>query len=206
MCTKNLNHMMHRSWDMECDRQIFCELRPLFALLHSHNPENQSFEKMKPNIWRYYHFTNLYHKWQSYDAWFLRYGTPDITFCHLDHFLPFYLLKIQNIKILKKWNKKSGYVIISEICITNDNHMMHGSWDMERDRHNFLSLWTIFCPFTHLSTEKIKIIKRWKEFMEILSFYVCSINETHMMYGSCVMEHNRKFFYHFRPFFTLLST
>ena len=36
-------------------------------------PENQNFEKLKKNTSRYYHFTNVYHKWQSYDVWFLRY-------------------------------------------------------------------------------------------------------------------------------------
>ena len=30
------------------------------------------------------------------------------------------------------------------------NHMMYGSWDMEHDRENFLSFWTIFCPFAPL--------------------------------------------------------
>ena len=30
--------------------------------------------KMKKWTWRYYHFTHVYHKWQSYDVWFLKYG------------------------------------------------------------------------------------------------------------------------------------
>ena len=30
---------------------------------------------------------------------------------------------------------------------TNDNHMVYGSWDMEHDRQNFLSFWTIFFLF-----------------------------------------------------------
>ena len=39
------------------------------------NLENQNFniEKKKKHL-MYYHFTHLHHKWQSYDAWFLRYG------------------------------------------------------------------------------------------------------------------------------------
>ena len=37
------------------------------------NAEDQYF-KIEKNTWRHYHFTNnVYHKWQSYDAWFLRY-------------------------------------------------------------------------------------------------------------------------------------
>ena len=55
------------------------------------DPENQNFEKLKKNTWRYHHFTNVHHKWQSYDAWFLRYGAQQIEFfIILDHNLLFY--------------------------------------------------------------------------------------------------------------------
>ena len=54
------------------------------------DPENQNFEKLK-NAWRYHHFTNVHHKWQSYDAWFLRYEAQQIEFfIILDHNLLFY--------------------------------------------------------------------------------------------------------------------
>ena len=53
----------------------------------------------------------------------------------------------------------------------NDNHRMYGSWDMKHDGHNFLSFWTIFCPFTPLKAQKIKILKKWKKYLQILSFY-----------------------------------
>ena len=49
--------------------------------------------------------------------------------------------------------------------------MMYGSWDMECNGQNFLSFWTIFCPFTPLTTQKIKILKKWKKHLEISSFY-----------------------------------
>ena len=45
-----------------------------------------------------------------------------------------------------------------------------GSSDMESNRQNILSFRTIFCPFTPLTTPKIKILKKWKNFLEI-SFY-----------------------------------
>ena len=44
--------------------KLFCHFRPLFAILPPRNPENQNFEKMKQNIWRYYHLTHVYHKWR----------------------------------------------------------------------------------------------------------------------------------------------
>ena len=51
------------------------------------------------------------------------------------------------------------------------SHMMYGSWYTECGKQNFLSFWTIFCPFTPLTTWKIKILNKWKNHLEILSFY-----------------------------------
>ena len=66
------------------------------------------------------------------------------------------------------WKKTSGDIITFHICTINDNHMMYGSWDMEYNRHNFLPFWTIFCPFTPLWTQKIKIFKtlgnKWQSY------------------------------------------
>ena len=46
---------------------------------------------MEKNIWRYYHFIYLHHKWQSYDVWFLRYGAQQTEFfVILERFLLFY--------------------------------------------------------------------------------------------------------------------
>ena len=107
MHSKNGNHMMYVSWDIDCDGKnslsfwtIFCPLTPLTA-------------------WK--------------------------------------------IKILKKWKKKHGDIIILQKCTINDNHMIYGSWVMKHDTQNFLPFWTVFCPFTLLTTQKIKILKNWKE-------------------------------------------
>ena len=54
--------------------RTFCHFGPLFALLPFDGPKKSKFWKNEKNTWRYYHFTNVYHKWQSYDVWFLRYG------------------------------------------------------------------------------------------------------------------------------------
>ena len=62
----------------------------------------------------------------------------------------------------KFWkNEKNAWkYCILHLHTTNDDHRMYCSWDMEPDRQNFLSFWTIFCPFTHLTTHKIKILKK----------------------------------------------
>ena len=42
--------------------------------------------------------------------------------------------------------------------------MMYDSWDMEHNRQIFFSFWTIFCPFTPpppLTTQRIKVLKKW---------------------------------------------
>ena len=73
--------------------------------------------------------------------------------------------------------KTAGDIIILHICTKVDNHMRYSSWDTKWERQNFLSLWPIFCPFTTLPTQKIKINKNNK-------------NYDHMMYASWDMECN----------------
>ena len=49
------------------------------------------------------------------------------------------------------------------MCNKYHDHMLYCSWDMVRDRCNcYFSFWTIFCPFTPLTAQKIKIMKKWK--------------------------------------------
>ena len=102
----------------------------------------------------------MYHKWQSYDVWFMRYGAWQTEFfVILDRFLPFYPTNNPKNQHFQRM-EKSPEDIILHMCTKNDNHMMYGSWDIERE--NFLSFWTIFCPFTSLATWKIKILKNEK--------------------------------------------
>ena len=114
----------------------------------------------------------MYHKWLSYDVWFLRYWVQQTDF-----FLSFWAIFCpftpitQKIKILNKDEKRPGDIIILHMCTINENHMMYGYWDMECDRMNFLSFWTIFCPVTPLKTRKIKILKKRKKRHWISSFY-----------------------------------
>ena len=131
--------------------RIFCHSGPFFALFTL--PWTQKIKilkKMKKkNTWRYYHIQMCTIN-DSHDAWLLRYGVQQIgVFVILDHFLPFSPpnnLKNQN---FDKMKKPSGDIILHRYTI-NDNHVMYCSWDTECDKHNFLSFWTIFCPFTPL--------------------------------------------------------
>ena len=76
-------------------------------------------------------------------------------------FCPFTPLRTQKIKMLKKWKKTPGDIIILHKCTINDNHMMHGSPDIQCNRI-FCRFGLFFCPFTQLTTQKIRILKNEK--------------------------------------------
>ena len=121
MCTKNHNHMMYGSWDMEWDRQkilsfwaIFC---PFTTPQPPNDPEYQTFEKKMKKmpgdiILLYIH---VYHKWRLYDIWFLKYKVRQTEiFAILGHFLPCQSPdnpKNQNFEKLKK----TGDIIILHV-------------------------------------------------------------------------------------------
>ena len=134
--------------------RIFCHSGLFFALSPSYGIRKSKFLKNGKKTPEDIIILQMciYHKWQSYDVWFLRHGMQQAEFLViLGHFLPFYPSNNLKIKILKKWKKTPGDTIILYMCPINDNHMMYGFWDMEHNRDNFLSFWTIFCTFTLLT-------------------------------------------------------
>ena len=83
-------------------------------------------------------------------------STTDRIFCHFGPFFP----------LCKKWKMKkiARDITILHKCTKNHDHMLHCSWDTIGDRCKFyFSSWAIFCPFTPLTTQKIKILKNWKK-------------------------------------------
>ena len=140
-----------------------------FPFYPTNNHKNQNFEKMKkaPGDITALHKSTIIDNhimileiWSTHQTWFLSFCT---IFCH------FISLTTPKTKILKN-EKKAGDIIL-QMCTMNGNHMMYGSWEMERDGQNFLSFWTFFCPFTPVTTKKIIILKKWKKYQEISSFY-----------------------------------
>ena len=116
-------------------------------------------------------------------------------FVILSNFLPFYPSnnpKNQNLEKIKKKHLEilPFYTSAPKIMII----ILYYSWDMARDGCNFyFSFWTIFCPFTPLTTQKIKIFKKWKKLPEISSFYnLCTKKYDHMMHGSWDIARNRR--------------
>ena len=123
---------------------IFCHFEPFFTLLPPHNPKNQNFEKLRKisgSIIILYMCT-INNNHVMYGSWDMEHDTE--FFVILDLFCPFMPLATQKIKILRKWKKKPGDIIILNMCTMNDNHMMYGSWDIEHNRPNFLLFRTFF--------------------------------------------------------------
>ena len=111
----------------------------------------------------------MYHKCRSYDIWFLKFKVRQTEiFVILGQFLPFQPPDNPENQIFKI-KKIPGDIIILQICTINGNLLMYGSWDMECDRQN--CQYGPFLPFYPLWTQKIKILKKWKKYLKILSFY-----------------------------------
>ena len=129
---------------------IFCHSGLFFALLAPYGPRKSKFWKNEKNTGRYYYFTNVYNKWQSYDVWFLRYGIQRTEFVYgiqwtefviLDHFLPFppapppppNNLKNQN---FEKMKKTRGDIITLHRWTKNHDQMLPCSWETMCDGYN----------------------------------------------------------------------
>ena len=82
------------------------------------------------------------------------------VFVVLDHFLPFYPPKQpKKSKFWKIQKKRPGDIIILHVY---HKWQSYDLWFLryEVQQTEFLSFWTIFCHFTPLKTQKIKILKK----------------------------------------------
>ena len=145
---------------MQQNRQNFLSISVIFALLPPNN-----LEINETNFWRYYHFTCVYHEWQSYDVWFLRYEVRQTElFDILGHFLSFYPNKNPENQNFEKMEKKPEDTILLHKCNINHDHMLYCFWDTMCDRCNFhFSFWALFLIFYITTAHKIKIKKMRKE-------------------------------------------
>ena len=170
ICTINENHMMCGFWDMEHHRQNFLSFWAIFC------PVIKKKWKKPPS--RYYHFTYVYYKWQSYDVWFLRYQAWRTEFVAiLDHFLP------------KKWKKKTvryyHFTYVYHKWQSCDVWFLSkGAWQTE-----FFVILDYFLNSYPLTTWKNQNLKKVKKTPGNIILHMCTINDNHMMYGSWDMEH-----------------
>ena len=129
---------------------IFCHFG--FSLF-----QNQNFEKMEINTWRYYHFTHANYKWHHmmYGSWNMEWVRLFMSFWVI--FSPFTVLPIWKIKILKKWKKMHLNHVYYEWQSYHVWSLRYGA-----QQKIFLSFWTIICPLEisscYRSVAKIMII------------------------------------------------
>ena len=88
------------------------------------------------------------HNHMSHGSWDMKWDN------FLSSWAIFALLSPNNLENqnFEKMKKASGDVIILHKCNKTHNHIMYASWNMEWDRHDFLSFRVIFCPFTPMLT------------------------------------------------------
>ena len=120
-------------------------------------------------------------------------------------FCPFTPLTSQKITIFLKMTTTPGDIIILHKCTINDNHMIYGFRDMKCNSQNILWFWAIFCHFTPLTTQKIKILKK-KNHLEISSFHTSVPKIIIIYYNVPVIGQMTDVIvnFHFGLFFTVL--
>ena len=159
---------MHHKWRSNDVTFLRYKVRrtEFFVILDHFFPLWSSLQLKKS--WRYYHFTLAYRKWQLYVVWFLRSGVRQTEyFLNLDHFLHIYTrLQPRKSKFWK--NEKISWRYHQSIQVYHKwqwyDVMIPEIWNAT-DRI-FLSFWATFCPFSPVTIQKIKILKKWKKSLE----------------------------------------
>ena len=126
----------------------------------------------------------------------------------LGNFLHFYPRNSPKNENFKKMKKTPGDIIILHNCTKNNDCKLHCSWDMAHDWCNcYFSFWAIFCLFTTITAQKIKISTKKRKNLEISSFYTSVPKIMIICYAVPEIWHvtHATFIFHFRLFFALLS-
>ena len=174
----------------------------LFLTLLATNQKNENFEKMKKNAWRYYDFTHKYHKWKSYNVWFLRYGVQHFG-PFLTHFWPHYWpWKLKFGKNIKK----PGDIIFLYMCTINEDHTMYEVWFMRykgRETDFFVSFGPFLALWPSNKPKKSKFEKMKTTPGYIIILHLCTTNKIIWCMVSeiwNVTDYFLSFWASFRPF------
>ena len=136
----------------------------------------------------------MYHKWRSYNVWFLRYKVQQSFLPFWVIFCPLINLTTWKIKILKKIKKISGEIIILHLCTR------HGVQQTE-----FFVILDHLLPF-YPSNPENQIFTTMEKLLKISQFYTSLLETMIMCYTVpeiwCMT--NAIFIFHFGLFFALL--
>ena len=152
----------------------------------------------------------MYQKSQSYDVWFLRHGVRRTEFFVIrDCFLPFYPpMDLENQNLEKKWKKHLKalpfYKCLAQMTVIW--YMVFLIWSAtDKIFCHFGQFFALLSPPSPLSTQKIKILKKWNNVLEISWFYICAPK---IMIRWCMVPEiwcvTDVIIFHFGPFFALL--
>ena len=169
-----VKRVVYCSWNTKTDR-IFCYFGPLFVLLTPPHllwsQKSKFWKKMKKclEILSFYIYTCTINEdhIMMYGSWKTRCDRQ--FFVTLGYFLIFQSPdnpENQNFKVEKNtWRYHFTHLHYKwQSC---------NVWFLKYGAHQtkFLLFWTVYCHFTSLSTQKIKIFKKWKKHLKTLSFY-----------------------------------
>ena len=123
-CTINVNHMMHDSWDMKCNRQIFLSFWAIFCpftTITTQTIKTLTNWKKRLDISSFYTgVPKIMITGNTVpDIWHMM----DCYFSFWAIFCPSTTLTAQKIKILKKMTKMPGDIIILHNCTKNHDHI-----------------------------------------------------------------------------------
>ena len=151
---------------------FFWHFGPFFALLSNYWPWKLNFGKNVKNTWRYYLFTEVYHKWRSYDVWFLRYTVWRTAFCVIwGHFLLFDRPnnpKNWNFDKMKKARKYDHFALVCH------KWRWYGLWFLSywaRRTEFFVNMDYFLTFYPPKNPRKSKFWKNEEQRLEISSFY-----------------------------------
>ena len=168
-CEEGGAHLRISVWHLLMN---FCHFAPFFALNLPNNPENQNWEKMKKEFGDVIilHICIKDHHYKMY-------ASSDME-CNRHNFLSFWAISCPFTSLLtpkiKNWKKcemqKMPGDLTFHICVP----WMKMIWCMVPGMLGAMELFIIldhFSPMTLLTTQNVKILKKWKNCLDILSFY-----------------------------------
>ena len=161
--TINDSHMIYAFSDMERNRQNFLSFWTIFCPFIG--GKKSKFWKTEKRPWRYHHFTQVYQKSWSYAILFLRQA------CNGCNYFSFWANKKSKFRKSERNPWRYHHFTIVHQKPWSYCYTVPEIWYMT-DVITFL-FWAIFCPFTPLTAQNIKILTKWKKHLGITSFYIC---------------------------------
>ena len=109
-------------------------------------------------------YIHVYHKWRSYDIWFLKYKVRQTEiFNILGQFLPFQPLDNPENQNFRKLKKNPGDIIILHKCTRNHDHMLYCSLGMTHNGFNCFFILGYFLPFYLTNRLKNQNLEKMKK-------------------------------------------